>query len=697
VLAVVLATGLVVGATLRPVAAPTAIAAAASPLAFEAASTYTVDPEDGAVHVVVDWKITDKKRNDATHIYYFDHLGVVAQPEATNIKVSDSTGPLKFATKHVPSREEGEFIYFPGLNLTFALRRDLFYGQTARIKVTYDLAGVPRSSSPVRVGQAFAQFPVWAFGDDGHASVKVVVPKGFDVRMDNARLEQKTDAEGGTVLTAAPKDSLAFWSLITLGNESAYAKRTLSLGGGLDVVLESFPEDAEWADTAADVIRRGGPALRDLVGVDPAGDGPIRVRERYELDLDWVQRIGFAPQPVWSSDPSLGRRAIALDESTDEGAILRQFAAAWFSDDLFASRWIRAGLASEYGSRAAASLGGTAAEPEAPAADAAGRQPLELWAFPRFPVGPDYRTAVPPVAERERYGQTASWYVANQLVEKAGLERMREVIARAASEQVAYAGAGAPETTTATADWRRMLDLIQEVGGVEEAESLFRDLVLTSLQTARLDERAAARDSYHGLELDARGWLPPWYVRKPMDAWLFEDAQGRVGEARNALTVRRQVEEKASASGLTPGPALKAAYETAVNGFIDFNDAANASLSALAALAQARADLDAPRDLFTQIGLYGERPEDGYTKAVSAFEADDAAAAQAAAQTVSGAMAVAPDVGRQRVMYAAGGLAAVVMLILLAVIVWRRRRRPPLAATAPASESVEPDRLEGVV
>ena len=45
---------------------------------------------------------------------------------------------------------------------------------------------------------------------------------------------------------------------------------------------------------------------------------------------------------------------------------------------------------------------------------------------------------------------------------------MRRVLAAAQDHQIAYAGQRAPETVSGPNDWRRLLDLLDEVGGVDD-------------------------------------------------------------------------------------------------------------------------------------------------------------------------------------------------------------------------------------
>jgi hypothetical protein len=664
--------------------------AATDPLIAAATSTYTVDPDDRAVHVTVDIKFTDKKPNTAQVIYYYRDFTWGVQPEATSIRVSDASGTLKSTVKKKPLRTVGTRIYFVYLEVSFSLRRNLFYGQSTPIRISYDLAGAPRSSSPVRVGQAFATFPVWASGQDGRAKVKVVVPKGFSVRTEHSPIDSTSAADGSTVLTAAPAIAQDFWVLVTAERESSYVVDSISIGRGLEVRLESFPEDTEWASKASETLRRALPELGDLIGLPWGSQAQLTVRERFVLDLATVPKIGYSPGAEYSANRHPSSDRIDASESLDPLTILGDVALAWFDDELVRGRWIGEGLAQEYAAQGLAALDGGTFVPDEPKSDAPGRMELDLWDFPAFPRAGDFRVTAKESLDRERYGRNASWYVAHQLVEEVGIEKMRTILDLMANDRIAYRGAGEPESVTAAEDWRRLLDLVEEVGGSTTAEALFRELALTTLQTAQLDERAGARDAYKALLADGHGWLPPLYVREPMDQWLFEGAQSAIADAHEVLDLRARVEAAAASAGVTSGPALKEAYQSATDGFDAAKAKGEADLTALAALGDARAVLDAPRDFVMTVGLYDEKPEDGYEIAVSAYERDDPVAALASAEAVVATLKAAPEIGRQRLLLAAGAVVVVLVVLLLFILLWRRRRRRRLRSGALPSEDQLP-------
>ena len=80
-----------------------------------------------------------------------------------------------------------------------------------------------------------------------------------------------------------------------------------------------------------------------------------------------------------------------------------------------------------------------------------------------------------------------------------GDDRMRDVFDAAQDRRIAYVGGGTPETVTDRNDWKRFLDLLEEVGGSTSADEAFRRWVVTDAQTELLDARAAARSAYGAL------------------------------------------------------------------------------------------------------------------------------------------------------------------------------------------------------
>jgi hypothetical protein len=282
--------------------------------------------------------------------------------------------------------------------------------------------------------------------------------------------------------------------------------------------------------------------------------------------------------------------------------------------------------------------------------------------------------------------------VIHTIVESAGVDRMREAFAAADADLTAYVGAGVPEKVTVANDWRRMLDLVEPIDepdpvAVEEA---IKDFAITENDAGALDDRGPARAQYRALLKAGDGWLPPWVVRRQMGEWRFPGAIEQMEEATAVLAQRDAVAAAAGTIGLAPDDALRSAYEDAQDGFADATAIADDQLAALAALADAKAKVEAAPDPIAQLGLIGEAPAVPYQAARDAFEAgqlDDAASQAAVASAiVTGASAV----GQQRLIVAVVAAIGLLFVLLLLGVLPRRRRRRPAPTEAYATLAADP-------
>jgi hypothetical protein len=406
------------------------------------------------------------------------------------------------------------------------------------------------------------------------------------------------------------------------------------------------------------------PTLRELIGLDWPVAHDLTVRERYTPALEGYAGIFFT-----------NSQRIDVSEDLDPVVIVHEASHAWFNEGLFIDRWIYEGLAQEYAWRVQQAVGGEdGGAPTSPSPDDPGFVLLSDWAFPK--VIRDQTTD-----DRERYGYQASFSVIHRLVSSVGVDRMRAAFAAADAHVTAYPGAGAPERVSSTNGWKRFLDLVEgfERSDSTETERSLRDLVLTPSSARELEDRSAARTAYRGLLDAGAGWLPGWFVRKPMGEWRFEVADSHITAATAVLELRTQVESAATALGLEPGDALKTAYEGAADGLDAATSLAHAELDALVAIADAKAKVEAEPDLLSKIGLIGETPGAPYAAARDAFERGDAVGARASAVAAAALVTGAAAVGQGRLILGiAVAVALLVLLVILAVAVGRRRRRRAL-------------------
>ena len=94
---------------------------------------------------------------------------------------------------------------------------------------------------------------------------------------------------------------------------------------------------------------------------------------------------------------------------------------------------------------------------------------------------------------REQYGYDAAWTVIRDIVEEAGEDGMRSVFRAASDGTTAYPGDGAPETSALPNDWRRFLDLTQELGGATTPRTCSRTWVLPNGAAPARGPRDGAR------------------------------------------------------------------------------------------------------------------------------------------------------------------------------------------------------------
>jgi hypothetical protein len=652
--AVALSLTLALGLTLAPAAAGP-VAAATGRLLTTAAATYTLDPAAGAVHVSVTVTFRNDKPSDASFFYYWRDMSWTVQPEATTIRVRDATGNLKVT----PRAEDGY------IDAQFRLRRDLLYGQTVKLTISWDLpGGEPRSDSAVRAGEAFAAFDLWAWGDAGASSVTARFPAGFEVDAFGSDVEIASTAGGVVVSAPAIADPAEFWASVTAIREASYASKELTLAGDISLRVRSWPEDTVWQTKVTTTLRLGLPELQWMIGLPWPVDKRLEVTEVYAPLLEGYAGVFYTVQ-----------QRIEISEDLDALTIVHEGAHAWFNDDLFDGRWISEGLADTYAAVALVGISGNGNTPDVPSASDPGHVALLAWQSPG--------RVTDETEAREFYGYNAAWYVMDQLYREVGRERMQAIFLAAHDSTIAYLGESVPEDVAPLDTWRRLLDLLEEIGGSTKAERLFRDWVVTPAAERELGPRTEARAAYAELVEAGDAWLPPIYVRSQMSQWSFPGAMERIEEASAILELRDEVAAAADVLELEPDGAFESAYESARDGLSAARAAGEAALGSLAVLAEASEALDSEPNVVATIGLLGETPAATYDDAAVAFESgrlDEAAALAAGALAL---IADAERVGGERLLAGGLGLGAVVLLVVSLVLLRRRsRRRAALAAPA---------------
>jgi len=637
-------------------------------------TTYRVDVAEAAVHVTMDVTATSLKANSATRRFWYDTLSFGVQAEARAVEATSDGKRLRVTTAP-RSHHLDVVVHTP----------NLYYRQTHKTRITFDLpGGKPRSPSPIRVGRAYASFTAWSWGDPGLANVRIVLPTSFagdvtkwpDDRSDPLFARSKDGQQ--TYSADGIEEPDGWYATVDVADRAALTDTPLELGRE-DVAIHAWPEDREWLDRVSTVLESGVPSLEAAIGLPWPVPGQLGVSEVSSSQIE-----GYGGLYDSTHDE------IQISEDLDSHVIVHEAAHAWFNTGLFAQRWINEGLADEYASRVPAGLAGSSLDdPQAVSIRDVAAFRLNAWPPP---------SRVDDTTEAtESFGYDASWTVIRAIVDDAGMDGMRAVFAAVADHTATYPGIGPAETSgLAVTDWRRFLDLVEDVGGSTRAAGLIGTWAVTDTERPQLAARADARKRYDSLLAAGGTWLPGSVVRAPMRAWRFPEAAAAMTEAATVLADRDRLTTATAELGLAFPAALEPAYESAADeadlqaldgriaGWIR---AATAVRSARDALAAARAPLVA-------VGLLGTRPEAAYTAALAAFAAGDDAAAVAGSSEAVAALAGAEEIGRGRALSIGAVAAAVAVLLLVLVVLWfraRRRRRQALAGatagldTGPAS------------
>jgi hypothetical protein len=268
---------------------------------------------------------------------------------------------------------------------------------------------------------------------------------------------------------------------------------------------------------------------------------------------------------------------------------------------------------------------------------------------------------------------------------------MRAVLAAAEAGHNAYAGDGLlPDTTGALSDWRRFLDLVEEVGESDVAEALFKEWVVTATDADLLATRAAARDAYAELEAASDEWAVPQGIRANMALWRFAEATDLIDAAEPVIALREDLEAAAADLGLETPADVEAPFEAAaLNADLgEVADTLEARIEAAGSIAATRDALAAERPPLVTLGLAGETPDAGYEAARTALSKGDVAGATAGAAATMALLAGAESVGTTRaLMIGIVGLALLLVLLVALAIVLRRRRRGAVGVGAAAGAS----------
>jgi hypothetical protein len=652
---------LIVAALIAP---PPPSAVAGAGLQVEAHATWMLDAGDPAVHVAVDFTVTNlippvEQEDGAIEHRVFGNIQPGLPREATNIRAEADGNALNV----VPITSEHPDGGPPQLSALVNLPSQLFYQETQRFTLRFDLPGAPpRSDSRVRVNPAYAAFDARAWGDPGFSSVEIRVGATYEVTTFGADVTEEVIGNYTVLRADDIADAPAWFVHVSARNDGALDTAEADVAE-LAVTILSWPGDTEWATRVRSLVESGLPLLREAIGLDYGAVEMLDILQARDPSL-----LGFAGWYLADLD------RIELGETIDEHVVLHELTHIWFNTRLFADRWINEGMAEVFGAHAVDGLGfGDASHPpEPPQPGDTGRVALSQWIFPTIAPSQDDG-----VRARELYGYATSYWVMAAIADEIGIDGLRAVIQAAAIGETSYVAVGFdPEPADdRRTGWQRLLDLLEERAGSTVAESLYRNYVTTTDQRALLDERAGAREAYEAL---ADSGLPvPWAIRRLMDAWAFDEVRDAIAVATEIVTVVGDLEAAAATLGLDLPRQVRTAYTRAATS-ADLERAgglADQHRQAVELLLAAQDAADAPRDLITRLGLIGSDVSRHLVAARSAFTGENPALTSQESLLVLEIMDGANDRGRLRAFWAGGAVLILLGMGTTALMVAIRRRR----------------------
>jgi hypothetical protein len=632
-------------------------------LRIEGTTIYDVVPAEGRTTVsgtiTVTNQTTDRVVGGVLRRSFFNGLTVGTSAGARNITATSAGASLSVTTAPVNEAIQRAEITFPSL----------FSGERRTIVLRYDIVGdAPRAKNLSRGNPAYVSFVALAIGDDTLASVLVNVPPGFEVETVGSKIDDRPTANGGTTLTAAGFATSSGWGVVVSARNDHALQSIDADVGERDVVVRAWPNDIEWQRFVVTGVGEGIPVLEELIGQPWPIKSQLQITEATSSYLR-----GYAG---WFSPLD---NTIEVGENLDYETLLHELSHAWFNRGMFTDRWINEGFAEEYAAQSLKRLGKPADEV---ALDTNSRFAVRLtdWGNPQVATGD--------AAGREAYGYHTSAWLMRQLTDEIGVGNMAKVIRAAADDTPAY-GDAPKEFGEIDTDTKRLLDLLENIGGSKKAGDLFKKYVTREGEASSYDTRAAARANYATLVERGGSWTAPVVVRKELGGWHFVSADLRMAEARTVLDKRDEIAALALQAAAAVPSTLESEYEKADGDLSKVIETADRQLGAATTLVETDARLHANRSITEKVGLLFGHPGRRLDEARVAFSNDDTARVAELSAAVQHEMDHADTVGLQRLAFA---LAAVLLLVVIALVIrWIRRRgradviEPPPPPPAPPS------------
>jgi hypothetical protein len=652
---------LTVAATLLPIGPSTVRAGGGLVTVMDA--VYDVRPDQARVQVTIDAVSTSFERDAPEGPVYYAGLSFSIPPGSSNVAATSGETPLEITL--TPDAD--------AVRVDIGFSEQVFLGDSFTYQVTFDMIDTGGAADrDFRIGHSVVAFPVWAYGtpEAQGSSVAVALPSDFTPDVFGGPLTPTTASDGTVRLTADVTDTHTWFAYVTAERPGIFAETPFSLDvGGTQaaVVIRAWDDDPEWATRTQGLIQQGIPVLHELIGLPWPVVGTLRVEESANRLGDYA---GIYNQVT---------EKINVRYDADATVTLHEAAHIWFNDDLFRERWIGEAFAELYAVQSAAAIG-VSGDSFALTDDLlAARIPLNDWA----PIGAESEAV-------EVFAYTASYHLAELILDRTDLEGLRAVWRGTADGEMAYQpihGSDEPRTGVrfSLEGWQRLLDLLEERTGADYTD-LWLAWVVDEADAELLAERTEARSRYLEVVAAASDWELPEVVRLDLGNWQFPEALAKLDTADRILVMAADLETLAADLDLDPPDQLQAAFEGNAGLELALTEA-NKELLALATIADATRGLAEEPDPVETVGLLFAEPDADLAAARDAWEAGDHGTASDRAEAVLATLDAADDRGRERLAISGGLLALAVGGVALTV--YRRRTSDAVTPSPPGGDPME--------
>jgi hypothetical protein len=644
-------------------------AQAAGSVTESGTATYEVIPAKNLIQVTVQVSIHNgvpsQSSNAGTIAFSWNSTDIAIEQAAGPVVATSNGGDVWQSTISSDDR-------YRIVKLDFA---NVYFGQTRVVTAKYSIPSKPQSAGAFQATGAYASLCAVGNGRDS-GLVSVVIPDGFDLRVDSGGKLTKTGDSGGKQVFSSgtqsnPKD---FWTCVAARNAAAQAHTPLTVVGQ-DFDLQGWPGDSGWISMVRTNIGAELQTLSDLTGLSMPG-GTIVIAEVGNGGLD-DNGVRYDP----------ATRIVNIPQSASPSTVAHALAHIWFNSSSLKDTWLSEGLAL-YGQRAAGE-GNYPLCDKVPVYPGSGTPDLTVW----HTLNPNSTIQDQNVYEWQ-YAAACAFFTS--AAKEMGPDNFKNVLKAAAAGALPYAAATPGEKPAGVqlpVTSKQMLDLLEERGtlpdGVTQPDDIRQFLSGEGIFDAvTLAARSAARTDYHALATRAGEWKLPPAVRDPMNGWDFPSAEAAMAKVGAILDLRNQVGKILPGFSLD-GTRIQTLFESA---------STQADLDSLASLLKKVSDAsdkvaratqlrNGGHDFLQTIGLISADLDTPLKQAHAALQNIDLDGAASKADSVINRVNGSSELGLLWVIAAGAVLAFVLMLtaLLIGFVLLPARRRKASSAASTSS------------